>query len=434
MGSRCADSRQPADDSLIIHSAKWVIPVSAGVIENGSVVCDRDTIIAVGSTEEICGRYAGARRLHYAGALLPALVNGHIHLELSHLTDVPRPSPHQSMCSWIESLLQQRNHGKFDDAAIGAAAQHALMEQYRSGVILLADIGNSKDIVQAPENTPLQLISFLECLAPNRRAKQELLDKVAAADDAQLLTAHAPYSTIPQAITCLKKRAQRLGHIFPIHTAESAAEGEFVRAGSGPFRDFLEKRGSWDGSFQSLAPERLGTIDYFNKLNILDSRTLCVHCVHITREEIALLSEKDVKVCLCPGSNRFLRVGKAPLEPMLAAGLLPALGTDSRSSNESLDMWREMQLVREDYPAVDPSTILKMATLGGARALGRAPHLGSLAAGSSGLFLHVCGNGVAAVKDGSSLLDFLVQAGRPETVEWICCDTSITRIQRGQGK
>ena len=83
-------------------------------------------------------------------------------------------------------------------------------------------------------------------------------------------------------------------------------------------------------------------MEYLDSLGVLDSNTLCVHAVHVSKAEIVTLAEKKVRVCLCPGSNRFLGVGKAPVTEFLAHGILPALGTDSRASNTRLSMWREM--------------------------------------------------------------------------------------------
>ena len=83
-----------------------------------------------------------------------------------------------------------------------------------------------------------------------------------------------------------------------------------------------------------------------------------------------LLAETKSKVCLCPGSNRYLGAGTAPVENYLRRGILPALGTDSLTSNPVLSLWREMRLLAEEHPAVDPADILRMATLGGAEALG----------------------------------------------------------------
>ena len=160
---------------------------------------------------------------------------------------------------------------------------------------------------------------------------------------------------------------------------------------------------------------------YLRQLGILDSMTLCVHCVHITENEIRLLANSGAHICLCPGSNRFLRVGKAPVQNMLKYGLLPALGTDSIASNETLDLWREMRILREDHPGIDPGKILEMASLGGAAALQCADDFGSLSPGRRAVFLEVNPEGLDRVISESQLADILTLNGRPQEVSWIGC-------------
>ena len=113
----------------------------------------------------------------------------------------------------------------------------------------------------------------------------------------------------------------------------------------------------------------------------MDERTLCIHAVHVSEEEIDLLAAACAKVCLCPTSNRFLRVGRAPVRGYLERGILPALGTDSRASNPELSLWREMRVLAEENPELDPARIFAMATLGGAQALGLEADYGALAPG-----------------------------------------------------
>ena len=78
-----------------------------------------------------------------------------------------------------------------------------------------------------------------------------------------------------------------------------------------------------------------------------------------------------------------------PLEKYLHNGMLPALGTDSLTSNPEISMWREMRLLAEDHPGVDSSDILKMATLGGAESLGLADDFGTFEYGKKAAILTV---------------------------------------------
>jgi cytosine/adenosine deaminase-related metal-dependent hydrolase len=151
----------------------------------------------------------------------------------------------------------------------------------------------------------------------------------------------------------------------------------------------LSKRGFWDTSFQPTGIDNTGSVQYLHQLGILNDKTLCVHCVHVSEKEFALLQNTGCHICLCPGSNRYLNVGKAPVAKFLRLGIMPALGTDSLASNPVISLWREMFLLAEDHPAVSPSDILAMATLGGSRALGLANSLGSLEMGKKAEMLAV---------------------------------------------
>lgn len=125
--------------------------------------------------------------------------------------------------------------------------------------------------------------------------------------------------------------------------------------------------------------ERYGMtpLAFLNSLGIFDFGGGGYHCVHMTKEDIALMKEKGLFVVSNPGSNTKLASGIAPISDFLKAGIPVALGTDGPASNNCLDMFREMFLVtglaklrEEDASAVDALEVLKMATVNGAHAMG----------------------------------------------------------------
>jgi len=404
-----------------LYSAPWVLPITSPAIQNGAVAVKDGRIEAVGPAAEIRAGFGGLKEIRCQGVLMPALVNAHIHLELSHLTAIKRPAEGQKMCTWIEDLIRARG-----DCGLAAQEredyrQRALRDQHLSGVILLADIGN-EPYSSNPDCPDLPLVlHFQEFLAPTRQATQAATAALEGLPDFVAATAHAPYSTSPELICALKHRATRLGKVFSLHVAESPEEIEFLRSAAGSFRDFLERLGAWDATFSPGGNDLDGTVMYLKKLGVLDSKTLCVHCVYITEKEMQVLKAKGAHVCLCPGSNRFLRVGKAPVEGMLRHGLLPSLGTDSIASNETLDLWREMQILREEHPDVDPARILEMATLGGAAALQYEDDFGSLSPQRKAVFLEVNSERFDQVATEKELVDILTRKGRPQEVSWIGC-------------
>jgi cytosine/adenosine deaminase-related metal-dependent hydrolase len=177
------------------------------------------------------------------------------------------------------------------------------------------------------------------------------------------------------------------------HVAESPAEVEFLERGAGAILAAYQAAELWKR--QDFAPPKLSPVEFLSTTGILGPGTLAVHCVQVDEADIALLSESDTAVAHCPRSNARLECGHAPVAELLAAGVTVALGTDSLSSNESLDMFAEMRAalrVSEEraseaalrdsaLPALTAASVLRMATLDGARALGWDNVIGSLEKG-----------------------------------------------------
>ncbi len=396
-------------DSVVVHRAPWLLPISHPPVQNGGVAVQAGRILAVSRFNEVSRKYPGAAIVDYPDAvLMPGLINAHIHLELSHLAYLScQPSP-STFTGWITNMLAERIKVGADSKAIQEATRAVLADQQRQGVIAVADISNSGLTRDLSSEFTGRLFCFKEYLglrASELAASLLNLEKEVERPDV-CCTAHAPYSTHIELLSVLKNRAARLGQIFPIHVAESLAEQAMMNRGRGEMQEFLEQRGFWDESFQPTGSDSKGSVSYLHQHGLLDRRTLCVHCIHVTDQEIGLLAESGVKVCLCPGSNRYLGVGKAPADKYLDKGMLPALGTDSLTSNPELSLWREMRLLAEDHPGIDPVDILRMATLGGAEALGLGDQLGSLEAGKEAAILAV--NLASSVRNVFSLAECLV--------------------------
>lgn len=395
--------------------------MASPAIKDGAVAVRAGRIEAVGTWSKMHTAYAGWEEAGCRGVVMPALINAHIHLELSHLAGVGRPGTPGQMSGWIETLLRKRAESEVGAEEQTLYRRKAAEEQSRTGVVCIADIGNDTYVPDSG-NTSFPLIRyFQEFLGPTKKAAEAAAATIAELPDAVSATAHACYSTLPELIVTLKRRALRLGRVFPIHVAESAQEVKFVQDLSGPLRSFLERRGAWDGSFSQTMEGSPGVVAHLHKLGILDAGTLCVHCVHVDEDEVRLLAKAGSHVCLCPGSNRFLGVGRAPVEMMLRHGLLPAIGTDSIASNDALDLWAEMRILRDEHPEVQSRLILKMATLGGAAALDCEDDFGSLLPGRRAALMDVELKEAGSVDSEQEIYELVMEAGRPETVRRVGC-------------
>jgi aminodeoxyfutalosine deaminase len=406
---------------MVILSAPWVVPVDVPVIREGSIVVADGRIVDIDRRDNIIQKYPLLPETSYSCVLMPGLVNAHMHLELSHLQNNIEPLADQNFTDWIDALIAQRVTNKSSSEEIVKTFTMTLHNQYGSGVVLIGDIGNEyyAELHFVGGEFQPNVVRMLEYLGPNREASQVAQESLIQLDDQISATGHAAYSTAPELLQAIKKRCTRLQGIFSIHTAESRDEREFLRTGTGRFRDFLEKKNSWDGVFSFPEPGFPGTIEYFDHLGILDDKTLLVHCVHVSKNELRLIKKRGTRICLCPGSNQFLGVGLAPVEQMVAVGLLPGIGTDSPASNHSIDIWREMQLLAKNYSKLEPFIVLAMATMGGAKALRYDADFGSLSVGKKAKFIHVSSASLKGCSDGKQLIKELVSGGKPTEIEWV---------------
>lgn len=124
--------------------------------------------------------------------------------------------------------------------------------------------------------------------------------------------------------------------------------------------------------------ERYGTTPtaFLNSLGMFDFGGGGFHCVYMTEEDLQICKEKGIYIVTNPSSNVKLASGIAPIKKMLDMGLSLGIGTDGPASNNCLDMFREMFLVTalqkvnlKDASAVDALDVLRMATVGGAKAM-----------------------------------------------------------------
>ncbi|WP_169309072.1 amidohydrolase family protein [Desulforhopalus sp. IMCC35007] len=406
---------------VLIVTAPWVLSFDKPLIKNGAVALLDGRIVGVGSEHKVAERFSTSVTHRYPGVLLPALVNAHMHLELSCFNADTALDANSSFTDWVEDLLQKRAHNAVSEKDIRIAAERQIEKQFESGVVFIGDIGNIPEFFFSPpaESHLPQVYHMLEFLGSTHDAVQNSFKRLENLPVTVAAVAHAPYSTRPELLVKIKERCDRLGHIFSVHTSETWDELSFITSQTGLFRDFLEKRGTWDGEFFRNAPESSSTIDYFSRLGLLNAKTLLVHCVSVSDQDLAVVQESGAKICVCPGSNAFLHSGVAPVKTMLDYDIIPALGTDSPASNPQPDMWAEMQRVAADHPGIDAVMILKMATQAGAKAFGLDAHYGNISLGKAASFLHVDSKKINNCKTDKELLNVLVKSGKPEIIQWI---------------
>jgi 5-methylthioadenosine/S-adenosylhomocysteine deaminase len=176
---------------------------------------------------------------------------------------------------------------------------------------------------------------------------------------------HANYTLNAEQLTSTRAAAMKYGVPVSIHMSESPFEVQYSKDTYG-----------------------MTSIAMFESIGFLDGPTIAAHVVWPTKEEIPILVERKVGVIHNPTSNMKIASGIAPIAEMIDAGVRVGLGTDGAASNNDLDMWEEMRLAallqkvdRMDPEVIPATTVLEMATSGGAKAIGLGDEVGSLEVG-----------------------------------------------------
>ncbi len=355
--------------------ARYVFPVSSEPIEHGVVTIEGGRIAAVGTAAP-----AGCP-LDDLGdvALLPGLINAHTHLDLSNF-DHPLGEPGIRLVDWIPRLLEHR--AKRSESGPDAVVR-GLRECLRSGTTALADFAAPNWPRDELDRCPLRVALFQELIAPTFERISpafEMAERHFRTPPAccwQLgLGPHAPYTVRPELFDAVIDLSARSAAPVAMHLAESAEEIELLATGGGPFREMLETLGAWS---PGLVPAPLRPIDYLHKLSAAP-RAAVIHGNYLSGAEWAFLAKRRERmgVVYCPRSHAHFGHAAYPLGRMLAAGVNVCLGTDGRASAPDLSLVAELRFAAARHPDVAPATLLELATLAAARALGGAAEFGSL--------------------------------------------------------
>jgi len=354
--------------TMELLTASWVLPITAPPIRNGRVAVQDGRVAWVGPAGDPAAPEGTVRHLG-PGVLLPGLVNAHCHLELSHLAG--RLPLGAGFVPWVESVVAAR--GCFSEEEVRSAARSAIELLEERGTAAVGEVSNALGHLDLLAASGLSAVVFLELLAWDPAKAVSTLrwaeERLALATPMLRpglevrLAAHAPHSCSAALLRGLVER----GGPAAIHLAESREEAAFLRNGSGGWPAFLEKRGLGHVAF---SPAGASPVRYTDGLGVLHPRLVAAHGVQVDAGDREVLARRGVHVVLCPRSNRNLGVGTADLPGLLAAGVRLALGTDSLASVETLDVLDDAVLLHRSFPNVEPAAILRMATLGGAEALG----------------------------------------------------------------
>lgn len=378
-----------------VYTASRVVADPDRLFSPGSVAVAEGAVVAAGAPGDVARDLPGRfDRVDLPGLLLlPGLVNAHAHLQIPRMP-VPGGGPWRSLAfeEWILRVIAWKRGVSPGECSGNVAA--AAAESLSSGTTAVGEIAGPE--IGAYSELPLRArifaegVGFLPEAADTVFASVESgLSRIAGLPSAAGglvapgISPHTLYTVGEPLLRRLAELARSRSVPAALHLAESAAEIEFLAAGTGEIADRLYPAVGRDVSF--FRGIGMPIPEYLARAGMLREGTILVHAVHLSRREIDALREGGARFVLCPRSNAAHGNGSPDLTHFLDAGIPFGLGTDSLASVPSLSLWEEMRAAAGLYRGTLPVDALwrglfRAATGNGARAL-RLP-AGSLAPGS----------------------------------------------------
>ena len=370
-------------------TAEYIYTLDGEPIKNGFVEYEEDgTITAVGQ--------CGADEEVMPGAIVPGFVNAHCHVELSHLHKKFRKGT--GMAGFIDQINELRDWA-------GREVKQQLVQEWmdkmwNDGVSAMADISNDDSSFDIKKSHKMYTRTFLEVFGSEPEMCEGVMKDVTAlkavADEAGIdaaPTPHSCYTMSPQLLSASAAAGLESGYLS-YHSQESQEEEDLLISGSGAMYENRKRSGmstppvTGESSLKYFL-DRLAAV----KPAPYDEHILLVHNVCLQQSDIDAVKQtmKNAYFAICPLSNIFIHNALPPIELMRQNGLSIALGTDSLSSNDDLDVMKELVCLRENFPQVPMNELFTWASLNGAHFLGKEDVLGSIAAGKRPGIVHVSG-------------------------------------------
>ncbi|GMU72279.1 MAG: ethylammeline chlorohydrolase [Burkholderiales bacterium] len=365
----------PREVDLAIH-ARYVVPVEpAGVLDHHAVVVDAGRIVAVCPSKDVSAAFAPGTTVDLpTHVLIPGLVNAHAHCAMALFRGV---ADDVALSRWLEEHIWPREGRHVSPEFVRDGTLLACAEMLAGGITCCNDMyffpaasAQVFEEVGMRAMVGLPILDFPTAYAADAdgclRAGLVARDRFKHARRLGFsLAPHAPYTVGDASFEKIVTLARELDLPIQTHLQETRSE----------LADALAARGETP----------LARLD---RLGVTGPGFVAIHAVHPGNGDIERLARQGCQVVHCPASNMKLASGTAPVATYLAAGVNVALGTDGAASNNRIDLFGEMRLasllakvVSGDATLLAAAEVLRMATLGGARALGFEARIGSLVPG-----------------------------------------------------
>lgn len=354
-------------NSILIHNCTLLTSAEAPLQEHGWLLTSGDTIVATGAAGDSPPVEHGnaAIVIDARGQLLmPGLINAHNHAAMTLFRGL---ADDMELHTWLTRHIFPAEAAHVNAEMVYHCSKLAAAEMILSGTTTVADGYFFEDqAAQAFADAGIRAVAahgVIDFPAPGVPNPADNITSAARFLEqwqrrhpliSPAIFAHSPYTCSAQTLQQAKELADRHGSLFFIHAAESPMEQGMIQA-----------------------PQGTSPIRHLAALNLLDRNTICIHCVWVDEEDQDILAQSQAGTVICPQSHFKLASGMAPAAAMLAVGIRVGLGTDGCASNNSLDMFREMdifsktqKLHTQNATALPARQTLQCATTGNANLLG----------------------------------------------------------------
>lgn len=362
----------------LLIQARWIVPIEprGTVLENHALAINESgDIVALLPSQEADAKFHPNRRVELPNhVLLPGFVNLHTHAAMTLLRGFADDLP---LMQWLQDKIWPAEGKLVSPQFVRDGTLLAAAEMLRGGITCCSDMyfypeAAAEAYLEAGMRAAVGIVA-LDFPTGYATDAGDYLSKGLAARDrfrhepllSFTLAPHAPYTVSNATFEQVATLSAQLN--LPVHV------------------HIHETRQEIDDSLKQYGMRPLARL---HDLGLLSPELIAVHAVHLDAEEISLMARQGCHIAHCPASNMKLASGAAPIAAALSSGIRVGLGTDGAASNNRLDMFNEMRLAAllgklaaEDAGALDAHTVLHMATLGGAQALGLGHLIGSLKPG-----------------------------------------------------
>lgn len=361
---------------FLIHP-EWLVPMSKKglILTDHSLAIADNKIVAIGDTTSLKQSVTARREITLPNhVLIPGLINSHGHSPMTLLRGF---ADDMSLRPWLEEKIWPAEGQWVSEEFVRDGATLAIAEMLRSGTTAFTDMyffpdevakvaikANIRTLLAAP------VLDFPTVWAQDAdeyiRKTTDLNDRYKNNNLVQVAFGpHAPYTVSDAPLRHISTLANELDIPIHIHVHENSAEIE-----------------------ESVAKTGMRPLQRLNELGLLSQLLQCVHTTQLQEQEMDMLAAAGVSIVHCAASNAKLASGLCQTQAVLDAGINLCLGTDGAASNNELNMINEMRMAAlfgkacaDNAAATSAWDVLQMATVNGARALGREDMLGTLETG-----------------------------------------------------